>query len=195
MDVLRAQRGIASESTRRQQRRAGPDDSRLARCVVDLERRPLFRARTGAAAPSTPPALRRARAPGARRPRDSSPYRSRCRGRSPAPSPARPPRHRASGPSPEPRRIRSTTRAESSGSASGLTSRITSTVGAVQMNPAYIAEPPIAGPFSTRITLAPSLAARAAALIPAIPPPKTRRSTIASRIRHHNTSSRLPELN
>ena len=69
---------------------------------------------------------------------------------------------------------------ESSGSASGLTSRMTSTVGAVHTKPAYIAEPPIPGPFSTRTTLAPSVHARAAALIPAMPPPKTRRSTIES---------------
>src|SRR3954462_8390819 len=48
--------------------------------------------------------------------------------------------------------------------------------GAVQTKPAYMAEPPTAGPFSTRTTLAPSAAALAAALIPAIPPPTTRRS-------------------
>src|SRR3954453_22642595 len=53
---------------------------------------------------------------------------------------------------------------------------MTSTVGAVQMKPAYAAEPPMASPFSTRTTLAPSDAALAAAPSPAIPAPSTRRS-------------------
>ena len=53
---------------------------------------------------------------------------------------------------------------------------MTSAVGAVQMKPAYAAEPPIASPFSTSTTLAPSEAALAAALRPAIPAPSTRRS-------------------
>ena len=44
------------------------------------------------------------------------------------------------------------------------------------MKPAYAAEPPIASPFSTSTTLAPSEAALAAALSPAIPAPSTRRS-------------------
>src|SRR3954471_22569744 len=54
---------------------------------------------------------------------------------------------------------------------------MTSAVGAVQMKPAYAAEPPIASPFSTTTTPAPSEAALAAALSPAIPAPSTRRST------------------
>src|ERR1043166_6998669 len=57
---------------------------------------------------------------------------------------------------------------------------MTSAVGAVQMNPAYAAEPPVASPFSTSTTLAPSEAALAAALSPAIPAPRTRRSITSS---------------
>src|SRR4051794_37263485 len=53
---------------------------------------------------------------------------------------------------------------------------MTSAVGAVQMKPAYAAEPPIASLFSTSTTLAPSEAALAAALSPAIPAPSTSRS-------------------
>src|SRR3954462_3092109 len=53
---------------------------------------------------------------------------------------------------------------------------MTSVVGAVQMKPAYTPDPPMASPFSTSTTLAPSEAALAAALSPAIPPPSTRRS-------------------
>ena len=71
----------------------------------------------------------------------------------------------------------STSRAPRAGSPSGLTSRITSIDGAVQMNPAYAAaaaQRP--APWSTSTTDAPSFDALLAAVKPAIPAPSTSRS-------------------
>ena len=65
-----------------------------------------------------------------------------------------------------------------SGISGGLISRITSIDGAVQMKPAYAAEPPTAGALSTRTTDAPSFAALLAAVKPAMPAPSTSRSIV-----------------
>src|SRR4051794_11564236 len=50
------------------------------------------------------------------------------------------------------------------------------------MNSAYVAEPPTASPFSTSKTDPPRCTARAAAARPAMPPPRTRRSTFSKSI-------------
>ena len=159
MDQLGSQIGIPAEASAGQQRVDGPDHPALAGAVDDLgsddraifhqqsldgrlreQSRPFRLSHDPLAAHHQTGHVNRI-APAETEHTDRFP-RSRRRATAPTRARARTPRPAVP---------------SSAGSASGFSRRITSSLGAVHTNPAYTADPPMAGAFSTTTTDAPCL--------------------------------------